>query len=453
MTKQQLSRRSYEYKLHWTAVKQVLTDESQLLRQESREVAKFCATSCSVRFALFSALFVGGMVALAYGANSAIEKDAHVNAYLLALSIAPPIFILVFLSRTFGDSIDRCQVALTFFTAVLWMVPLLGFETWLAAAGGLRAIYRLDPTCDACFDAPACSDNCQIGGQPLRNVYYFAGDGSGSADGSCDLTKTCAAVVPTTLDASPTGPCDCPCRSFTSAYIMAGFFEENLKYLSVITIYTKDYVADPQALVLYAITAGCGFALGENLMYVFTAGFVTPEAGVANGVLRAFTAIPMHAGTACIIGAMLSRRKFLGKLYIEESPSEMQKSERLGWLRIIFLPIFFHGTYDWFLMAHPFDPDLNWSAAMITLMLCWITARYQFVYITARYVDRVNVRELEQQGVLPQATLKGCLCHNIFCCRCGRCGDTENRAMRLTQIQQASASNGKGHYTGLQSSV
>ena len=42
-------------------------------------------------------------------------------------------------------------------------------------------------------------------------------------------------------------------------------------------IYSKDYVADPEALVLYAVTAACGFALVENVQYVISSSSVSSE--------------------------------------------------------------------------------------------------------------------------------------------------------------------------------
>jgi hypothetical protein len=86
----------------------------------------------------------------------------------------------------------------------------------------------------------------------------------------------------------------------------------------------------------------------------------------------------------------------------------------------------------------------------------WITARYQYVLVDSfpgvGRIPRVNVRELENKGVLPHATLSECLCHNVLCCQCGRCGDTRNRNMRLTTIQHASAANAGMGYSGLSNS-
>jgi hypothetical protein len=104
-------------------------------------------------------------------------------------------------------------------------------------------------------------------------------------------------------------------------------------------------------------------------------------------------------------------------------------------------------------MAKPFGGPLDTLAAVVVLLLCWVMARWQYVlvdnYPGVGKIPRVDVRELEKQGTLPHATLSECVCHNIFCCRCGRCGDTQNRDMRLTAIQHASAATAGSGYSGL----
>jgi hypothetical protein len=324
---------------------------AQLVRQHSAETAKCCAASCCGRVGLFFLLFILGMVALVVGAVRELpessgdafspeEHHGHVSLYLFVLSTAPPIFILVYLSRTFGTSIDRCQVVLTFFTAVLWTGALLAGEQWMIFSGALRAVYRLDSTCDRCFGAGLCTDTCALGLSPPNASAAASGSWSSAADGVCD--ESCAAwgtdctdcgpaEIPTMTDADPIGSCPCSWRVFVSAFFVAGLFEETLKYVSVVTIYTKSWVADPSALVLYAVTAACGFALVENMLYVASASFYgfLPENGIRTAAVRAFLAIPLHAGTGCIIGAMLSRRRFVGRPEVPDVP-ESQQSQRLG---------------------------------------------------------------------------------------------------------------------------
>lgn len=47
-------------------------------------------------------------------------------------------------------------------------------------------------------------------------------------------------------------PCDCR----TQAYLVAGLFEETVKYLAVRRVAFKDYVVDPRALIVYSCCAG-----------------------------------------------------------------------------------------------------------------------------------------------------------------------------------------------------
>ena len=177
-------------------------------------------------------------------------------------------------------------------------------------------------------------------------------------------------------------------------------------------IYSKDYVADPEALVLYAVTAACGFALLENVQYVVSSSLVSSEeeaAGIA--MMRAILTVPLHAGTGCVIGAMLARRRFVG---------EKVAAERLGFCRIIAMPVLLHGTFDWVLFARPFEGADGLNSAVVPLLLVvltWIIGRWQYVRIDShpdvgripRYAPSLSCFPLHQPtepAVLPLRPLQ-----------------------------------------------
>lgn len=84
--------------------------------------------------------------------------------------------------------------------------------------------------------------------------------------------------------------------------------------------------------IVYAVFVSLGFAILENIMYVF-------EGGLATALVRAFTAIPGHAVFAV----------FMGYFYGKAKAAEIQ-GDRAGRVRYVLLalivPIFCHGFYD-----------------------------------------------------------------------------------------------------------
>jgi RsiW-degrading membrane proteinase PrsW (M82 family) len=83
--------------------------------------------------------------------------------------------------------------------------------------------------------------------------------------------------------------------------------------------------------IVYAVFISLGFAGIENVLYVFSY-------GVEIGYVRAFTAVPLHALVAVVMGYHLGLAK-------------MGTNRRNGHLFLaLVLPILFHGFYDWILM-------------------------------------------------------------------------------------------------------
>lgn len=56
---------------------------------------------------------------------------------------------------------------------------------------------------------------------------------------------------------------------------------------------------------------GAAFGTVEDLEYVLGAGHEGKGMGIATGVFRAFVAVPLHIGTAILIGASLARTRFI----------------------------------------------------------------------------------------------------------------------------------------------
>jgi RsiW-degrading membrane proteinase PrsW (M82 family) len=82
--------------------------------------------------------------------------------------------------------------------------------------------------------------------------------------------------------------------------------------------------------IVYASRAGLGFALVENVMYLF--GEHTLGGQIETWIMRAVLAVPGHAMWTGMAGAMAARRRFDGK--------------GLGLIGGYLLAVSFHGTYD-----------------------------------------------------------------------------------------------------------
>lgn len=90
-----------------------------------------------------------------------------------------------------------------------------------------------------------------------------------------------------------------------------------------------DYVFDG---IVYAVFVGLGFAIAENITYVFSYG---PDAAVT----RAFTAIPGHAVFAVFMGHFYGRAKLA-------QVQERHVAQLWNGIWAILAPILCHGTYD-----------------------------------------------------------------------------------------------------------
>ena len=137
-------------------------------------------------------------------------------------------------------------------------------------------------------------------------------------------------------------------QQFIKAFFVVGLTEEFSKYIIV------RYVSQPQKAfnepfdgIIYAVMVSMGFAATENILYVTQGGYEV-------AVIRAFTAVPAHATFAILMGYFMGKAKF---------SNNMAKLNLTG----LFLAIFFHGAYDFFLFID-FIPGV-WIGTGISLIL------------------------------------------------------------------------------------
>ncbi len=122
-------------------------------------------------------------------------------------------------------------------------------------------------------------------------------------------------------------------------FVVAALTEEAFKFL-VIRGYSARHDAfdEPFDGIVYGVAASLGFALVENVLYVFGGWFTDGMAGgFATAIMRAITAVPGHAACGVIMGTCIGIGRF--------------KPGR-GWMLLGFLgAVGFHGAYDAFLFA------------------------------------------------------------------------------------------------------
>lgn len=130
------------------------------------------------------------------------------------------------------------------------------------------------------------------------------------------------------------------------AFIGIAVVEEGVKLAALVWIVTKrkefDEILDG---AVYAVAVSMGFALLENIMYVF--GSETP---MSVALVRGFTAVPLHALAGGFMGLALGRDKIESK----------------GGISGAFLvAVIIHGAYDWFLMDYRLPNQLIYPLLII----------------------------------------------------------------------------------------
>jgi len=135
------------------------------------------------------------------------------------------------------------------------------------------------------------------------------------------------------------------------AFIVAAFIEEGMKWLALYwLIWRNKNFNEKFDGIVYAVFISLGFAMAENLLYVY-------DGGMQTGLLRAFTAVPFHAIAGVMMGYFMALAKF--------------DAGWKGWhiFKSFMVPFVFHGLYDFFIMLGIPWVLLIWFMMMIGL---WI---------------------------------------------------------------------------------
>ena len=119
------------------------------------------------------------------------------------------------------------------------------------------------------------------------------------------------------------------------SFLVAAIDEEILKFLALRlgswTSRAFNYRFDG---VVYGLSAAVGFALLENIQYV-------AQYGLATAIVRAFTAVPLHAFCGVFMGVFYS--------YSKKSSILGKKADTVVYTVLsLLVPMLIHGTYDTF---------------------------------------------------------------------------------------------------------
>lgn len=122
-------------------------------------------------------------------------------------------------------------------------------------------------------------------------------------------------------------------HAFYTAFVVAAFSEELFKYLAfILLIWNNKNFNEKFDGIIYAVFIALGFAMIENIMYVFNHG---AEVGYA----RAITAVPSHAIDGIAMGFHFGIAKFY------------PQKRKIQLVYALVIPIILHGIYDFILFS------------------------------------------------------------------------------------------------------
>jgi protease PrsW len=151
-----------------------------------------------------------------------------------------------------------------------------------------------------------------------------------------------------------------------TAFIQVAPIEEGVKLAAVLVYaWRKPAFNEENDGIVYAGAAAIGFAVLENILYV-------AQSGLGTGVVRAFTAVPLHVLTAVLMGLCVGRARFVTSRAARQRL--LLQGFALAWL--------FHGLYDALAMS---------GSALVLLLLPLLAGLAAFGIIALRTGRRLSL--------------------------------------------------------------
>jgi len=155
---------------------------------------------------------------------------------------------------------------------------------------------------------------------------------------------------------------------------LAGFTEEPLKFLAIFFfLKNKTEFNEPMDAIVYGTLVSLGFATLENFEYVYSP-FVDSSFDIA--LVRAMTAIPLHASCGIVMGYFFGKYAFSG-------------SRRFLAMSLIF-PILFHSLYNFL---------CTYSLTGMLVLLFFLIRYCYFLHSSSLKAQRLKNTEQEQKFV------------------------------------------------------
>ena len=166
-------------------------------------------------------------------------------------------------------------------------------------------------------------------------------------------------------------------HSFYKAFVVAAFVEEGVKFLVLYWIIWKHKEFDQHFDgIVYAVFVSLGFAVVENILYVF-------DGGIGISVMRAILAIPLHGFCGVIMGYFFAIAKFC----------EIDKKQKFLWLSFL-VPLLFHGLYDFALFYIEKSSD---NIALALLLFAVFIAVVVFLWrIGIKHIKRHYAKDISK---------------------------------------------------------
>ena len=160
---------------------------------------------------------------------------------------------------------------------------------------------------------------------------------------------------------------------FYMSFIRAAFLEETLKFLIVIyyCLYLNEF-NEPMDALVYSVAASIGFAVYENWEYVISGSKVSLTFAKDIALIRAFSAVPLHALAGVFMGFFLIEAVF------------DKRNKKLFLFLALFFPICLHGLYNLILFSN------NFSTYWIYILLIVFVIRAYFIFKKERNLQKTQ---------------------------------------------------------------
>lgn len=167
-----------------------------------------------------------------------------------------------------------------------------------------------------------------------------------------------------------------------NSFCLAALCEETLKFLAIrIGAWNHPSFNYRFDGVVYGVSSAVGFAVAENIMYV-------AQYGLQTAIVRAFTAVPLHAFCGVFMGVFFSyarKAKILG----------MGGSSKFFTLLSLLVPMMIHGIYDTFAFMRADVPLLVFVVILYIAAITTIRRLSKEDYKAGFYPEARNIDYIE----------------------------------------------------------